>query len=172
MGFWIALSFVWSEYYTIVEDEASRIRTYTGPSISSWIINMPFLRLWAISTRLRIVLGKCQPLDQYVAYQCQWSQWIQGAQAKHTRGSDSTIYSECQALFLLCHCIYIFTEFCVKPLMGFCVASLFVQSQYWKVMEEVIPPILTHIGPSISSYIVNDAIFKVVGHFTASDSHR
>ena len=67
------------------------------------------------------------------------------------RGSDSTIYSEGQALFIFCFRTSIFTKFGVKPLMGFCFARLFVQSDHYITMEEDILRILANIGPPNSS---------------------
>ena len=61
---------------------------------------------------------------------------------------------------IFCNSIHIFTNVGVEPLMGFSVARLFVQSEYYLVMEDDIPRILTHIGPPNSSYIVKYAIFK------------
>ena len=67
------------------------------------------------------------------------------------RGSDSTIYSEGQALFVFCFRTSISTEFGVKLLMGFYFARLFVQPEYYIVVENDIPRILTHIRPPNSS---------------------
>ena len=65
---------------------------------------MRFLRFWAIS-RLRIVIGKWEPLNQYVVYQCRWSQDMQGVHDMHARGSDSTIYFWGPALWAIWVCI-------------------------------------------------------------------
>ena len=76
---------------------------------------------------------------------------MQGVGVTHMRGSDSTIYAEGQALFISCFSISIFTKFGVKPLMGLCIARLFVQPEYYIIVENDIPRILTHIGPPNSS---------------------
>ena len=73
---------------------------------------------------------------------------------------------------IFCYLMYIFTEFMVKPAMGYCFARLFVQSEYDVIVEDGIPRFLSHIGPPNSLYIVKYSIFEVLSHFTASDSHR
>ena len=60
----------------------------------------------------------------------------------------------------------------LSHMTGFCFARLFVQPDYDDIVEDGIPRILSHIGPPNSLYIVNYAIFEVLSHFTASDSHR
>ena len=110
----------------------------------------PFLRFWAY-LRLPIVIGKWDPLDQYVVYHSRWSQQMKGVRAILLRGSDSTINSDSQALHSLFYDIHILTEFGVKPLMCSCFEQLFVQSKYYITMENDIPQILTHIGPPNSS---------------------
>ncbi len=78
MGIWFLRLFVQSEHYLIVEDDITRILTHIGSPISSYIVKYAIFKVWATS-KLRILIGKCQPLNQYAVYQCRWSQLMQGS---------------------------------------------------------------------------------------------